>query len=350
VTGPAMTGTLVDLRSDTVTKPTAAMRAAMAAAEVGDDGYREDPTLRRLEELAAGMFGTVAALFTASGTMANQIALRVLSLPGTEVLCPERCHVVRYEHAAAARNAGVQLRGLPDADGSVSPEDVTHALADRKHHLPPVSAMLLENTHMPANGRPLSAADTARAIAPAREAGVRVHLDGARLWNAAVALETSPADLARPADTVMACLSKGLGAPMGSLLGGPDDVIEAAREERAVLGGNLRQGGVVAAAGIVALETMMERLVDDHRRARRLAEALAELFPDSVDPAAIRTNVVCAPLRALPADLVARLGARGVRCGTIDARTVRFVTHLDIDDGAIEQAICALRAIAHEGS
>jgi threonine aldolase len=324
------------------------MRAAMAAAEVGDDGYREDPTLRRLEELAAERFGTAAALFTTSGTMANQIALRVLSVPGTEVICPARGHVARYEHAGAASNAGVQLRGLPDADGSVSPDDVAHALADRDHHLPPVSAMLLENTHMPASGRPLSASDTACAIAPAREAGVRVHLDGARLWNAAVALETTPADLARPADTVMACLSKGLGAPMGSLLGGSADVIDAARETRAVFGGNLRQGGIVAAAGIVALETMTERLVDDHRRARRLAEVMADLFPDSVDPTMVRTNIVCAPLSAFPADLVRRLGAHGVRCGAIDARTVRFVTHLDVDDDAIEHAVCALRAIAHE--
>jgi threonine aldolase len=341
---------MVDLRSDTVTKPTAAMRAAMAAAEVGDDGYREDPTLRRLEELAAGMFGTAAALFTASGTMANQIALRVLSVPGTEVLCPERCHVARYEHAGAARNAGVQLRGLPDVDGCVSADDVAQALADRTHHLPPVSAMVVENTHMPASGRPLAAETTAGAVAPAREAGVRVHLDGARIWNAAVALETSPATLAGPADTVMACLSKGLAAPMGSLLGGPADVIEAAREERAVLGGNLRQGGVVGAAGIVALETMTERLVDDHRRARRLAEALADLFPGSVDPATIRTNIVCAPLRAFPPDVVARLGAHGVRCGTIDARTVRFATHVDVDDGGIEHTICALRTIAGERS
>jgi threonine aldolase len=201
---------------------------------------------------------------------------------------------------------------------------------------------------MPASGRPLSASDTECAVAPAREAGVRVHLDGARLWNAAVALDASPADLARPADTVMACLSKGLGAPMGSLLGGSADVIDAAREERARLGGNLRQGGVVAAAGIVALETMIDRLADDHRRARRLAEALADQFPDSVDPASIRTNIVCARLRALPLDVVARRGAHGVRCGTIDGSTVRFVTHLDVDDDGIEHAICALRSIAHE--
>jgi threonine aldolase len=340
----------VDLRSDTVTRPTPEMRAAMAAAEVGDDGYREDPTLERLEALAASRFGTEAALFTVSGTMANQVALRVLATPGTEVLCPARCHVARYEHAAAARNAGVQLRPLPDPDGTVSAADIEGALADRVHHLPPVSVLLLENTHMPASGRPITAECTEGVVAPARDAGVRVHLDGARIWNAAVALETTPAVLARAADTVMACLSKGLGAPMGSVLGGPADLVEAAREERAILGGNLRQGGVVAAAGLVALERMTERLVEDHRRARRLAEVLAELFPGSVDPDAIRTNIVCVPLAALPARLLARLAALDVLAGTIDARTVRFVTHHDIDDHGLDHAICALRSIALEGS
>jgi threonine aldolase len=338
----------VDLRSDTVTRPTDAMRAAMANAEVGDDGYGEDPTLCRLEELAAETLGTQAALFTPSGRMANQLALRVLAVAGTEALCAARCHVARYEQAAAARNAGVQLRALPDADGMPSTSDVTSALADRAHHLPRISMLLVENTHMPASGQPLSVVETHDLAAPAKAAGLAVHLDGARIWNAAVALGVTPADLAAPADTVMACLSKGLAAPVGSLLFGATDVIDAAREERSVLGGNLRQGGVVAAAGIVALETMFERLADDHRRARRLAEGLAELFPESVDPATVRTNIVCASLDALPESVVERLEASGVRCGTIDARTVRFVTHLDVDDRGIDRALDALRALARD--
>jgi threonine aldolase len=324
------------------------MRAAMAAAEVGDDGYGEDPTLRRLEELAAGMLGTEAALFTPSGRMANQLALRLLATAGSEALCPARCHVARYEHAAAARNAGVQLRGLPDGDGVVSPTDVTGALADRDHHLPPISMLVLENTHMPASGRPAPPDETDALATLARDAGLAVHLDGARIWNAAVALGETPAALAAPADTTMACLSKGLGAPVGSLLFGSAAVVAEAREERAVLGGNLRQGGVIAAAGIVALETMVDRLEDDHRRARRLADALAELFPGSIDPSTVQTNIVCAPLDALPDELVARLETHGVRCGTIDARTVRFVTHHDVDDRAVDRAIDALRAIAEE--
>jgi threonine aldolase len=321
------------------------MRAAMADAEVGDDGYGEDPTLRRLEELAAATLGVEAALFTPSGRMANQIALRLLATPGTEVLCPARSHVARYEHAAAARNAGVQLHGLPDDDGVLAAADVSAALADRAHHLPPISALVLENSHMPASGRPVTAAETAAGAAPARGARIAVHLDGARIWNAAIALDATPAELAAPVDMVMACLSKGLCAPVGSLLCGAEAAIAAAREERSIFGGNLRQGGVVAAAGIVALETMVERLGDDHRRARRLAYALAELFPGSVDPESIRTNIVCASLDAFPSDLIARLDALDVRCGTIDARTVRFVTHHDVDDRALDGAIDALRII-----
>jgi threonine aldolase len=339
----------VDLRSDTVTKPTPEMRAAMAAAEVGDDGYGEDPTLNRLEELAAGMLGKEAAVFTPSGRMANQLALRVLATPGTEALCASRCHVVRYEHAAAAQNAGVQLRALADDDGALSGGDVEAALADRDHHLSPVSMLLLENTHMPASGHPMTAAETDAVVEPARAGGLAVHLDGARVWNAAVALDVAPAALAAPADTVMACLSKGLAAPMGSLLCGSIDVVAAAREERSAVGGNLRQGGVVAAAGLVALETMVERLAEDHRRARRIAEVLAELFPGSIDPDAVRTNIVCAVGAALPAAIVARLAEHQVLCGTIDARTVRFVTHYDVDDADVERCVDALRTIAREG-
>jgi len=338
----------VDLRSDTVTQPTPEMRAAMAAAEVGDDAYGEDPTLQRLESLAAALLGTEAALFTPSGRMANQVALRVLARPGTEVLCPARCHVYRYEHAATATDAGIQLHPLADDEGSLDPADVAAAVADQEHHLPVISALTLENTHMPANGRPLSRNEVEAVTSPAREAGLAVHVDGARIWNAAVALGVSPAELAAPADTVMFCLSKGLGAPMGSVLCGPSEVIAAAREERSRLGGILRQGGIVAAAGIVALETMVDRLADDHARARRLADVLADRFPGSVDPPTVRTNIVCAPFTSLPDKIIERLEERGVRSGTIDARTVRFVTHKDVDDAGLDVAIDALHGIADE--
>jgi threonine aldolase len=337
---------IVDLRSDTVTTPTVEMRRAMADAEVGDDAYGEDPTVRRLESLAAGLLGKEAALYVPSGTMANQLALRVLGRPGTEVLCGERSHVSRYEHAAAAGNAGVQLRPLPDADGILHADDIAHAATGPAHHLPEISAVFLENTHMPASGRPWRVDELHPVTTVARAHGFAVHCDGARIWNAAIAVGVSPSELAAGTDTVMFCLSKGLSAPVGSLLCGPRAAIAEARAHRSRLGGGMRQAGIIAAAGVVALETMVDRLVDDHTRARRLAEALAELFPGSVDPATVETNIVCARAAALPPDLLERLVADGVRAGTIDVDTVRFVTHRDVDDAGIDRVVDALRRMA----
>ncbi|MGH8993366.1 MAG: threonine aldolase family protein, partial [Acidimicrobiia bacterium] len=208
----------VDLRSDTVTTPTPAMRRAMAEADVGDDCYGEDPTVNALQELAAAMVGKEAALYVPSGTMGNQLALRLLARPGTEVLCPARCHIRQYEAAAAARNAGVQLRALPDAGGSFTPAAVEHAAAGPAHHLPPLSLVTIENTHMPASGRPLPAAYVDSLAAAAGRHGLPLHCDGARIFNAAVALGVPAPALAAPAETVMFCLSKGLAAPVGSLL------------------------------------------------------------------------------------------------------------------------------------
>src|SRR5581483_6327515 len=207
-------GGWVDLRSDTVTTPTPEMRRAMADAEVGDDAYGEDPTVNRLQSLAAALLGKEAALFVPSGTMANQLALRVLGRPGTEILCGERAHVYRYETAAAAGNAGVQLRPLPDGSGVLDPGTVTAAAADQQHHLPPISAVAIENTHMPASGRPWRIAEVEAVADAARRNGFALHCDGARIWNAAVALGVHPSELAAPVDTVMFCLSKGLAAPV----------------------------------------------------------------------------------------------------------------------------------------
>jgi len=332
----------VDLRSDTVTLPTPAMRRAMAEADVGDDVYAEDPTVNRLQELAAAMVGKEAALYVPSGTMGNQIALRLHCRPGTEVLCPERAHLRQYEAAAAARNAGVQCRPVPDTDGTFTADDVHFAAAGPANHLPPLSLVAVENTHMPSGGRPWPPAQLEAVAAAARAQGLPVHCDGARIFNAAVALGLPAAALAAPADTVMFCLSKGLSAPVGSLLAGPADLIAEARAERARLGGGMRQAGVIAAAGIVALETMVERLADDHARARQLAVALAERFPGSIDPGTVLTNIVCADARRLPADFVDALGREGVRAGTIDQRTVRLVTHKDVGDDDLERAIDAL--------
>jgi threonine aldolase len=336
---------VIDLRSDTVTQPTDEMRAAMAAAEVGDDAYGEDPTVNRLQTLAAALLGKEAALYVPSGTMANQLALRVLSRPGTEVLVPERAHVYRYEGAAGTWNAGVQPHPLADTDGLVRAEQITYALAGAEHHLVPVSMVWIENTHMPANGRPWNAEEVGAVAAAARTQGLPLHCDGARIWNAAVALGVSPSTLVAECDTVMFCLSKGLSAPVGSLLCGGADVIAEARRQRQRLGGSMRQAGIIAAAGIVALETMVERLADDHARARKLAEALAERFPGSVDPGDVRTNIVCCPIPALPDHALDRLESAGVLAGTLDPSTYRFVTHKDVDDVGIDLACRAIQSL-----
>ena len=257
---------MIDLRSDTVTVPTAEMRRAMADAEVGDDVYGEDPTVNRLESLAAALLGKEAALYVPSGIMANQLAIRVLATPGTEVLCPDHAHVYRYEAAAAPLNSGVQMHPLWDL-----PDGISTAIVGRAHHLPSPSLLVIENTYMPLSGAPIAADEMKTLCALAHDGGIRVHVDGARIWNAAIALGTSPSALVAPADTVMFCLSKGLSAPVGSVLCGPTEVIADARAHRSRLGGGMRQAGIIAAAGIVALETMVERLADDHRRARTLA-------------------------------------------------------------------------------
>jgi threonine aldolase len=330
----------VELRSDTFTTPTPEMRRAMADAEVGDDEYGEDPTVNRLQSLAAGLLGTEAALYTPSGTMANQLAIRVLSRPGTEVLCPARSHVYQYELAASPQNSGVQMHPLWDV-----PDGIVTAVEGAAYEFPPVSMLTLENTYMAMSGAPTGADEMRTLVGLGHERGLPVHIDGARIWNAAISTGSTPRELMAGADTVMFCLSKGLGAPVGSVLCGPAAVIAEARVQRRRLGGGMRQAGVIAAAGIVALETMVERLADDHARAARLADALAQRWPGCVDPATIHTNIVCARLETLPDRFVERLAASGVRVGTIDPRTVRFVTHKDLDDDDVSRAISAFDEI-----
>jgi threonine aldolase len=327
---------MVDLRSDTVTKPTPQMRRAMADAEVGDDVYGEDPTVNRLESLAAGLMGKDAALYVPSGTMANQLAIRVLAERGTEVLCPDRAHVYRYEGAAAPLNSGVQMHPLWDV-----PDGIASAIEGRAHHLPTPSMVVLENTYMAASGAPIGAEEMTSLCKAAHAGRVRVHVDGARIWNAAIALQTPPRAIVKDADSVMFCLSKGLAAPVGSVLCGSKAFVAEARAQRARLGGGMRQAGVIAAAGIVALETMVERLADDHARASNLARALAERWPGSVDPKTVRTNIVCAASAKLPDRFAERLREHNVLTGTIDPRTLRFVTHKDVDDDAIARTIKA---------
>jgi threonine aldolase len=326
------------LRSDTVTLPTPAMRKAMADAEVGDDAYGEDPTVNALQEAFAARVGKAAALFVPSGTMGNQIALRLLAEPGTAVVAGRRQHVVIYENGAGPYNSGVQFLAVDDEDGTISVADVAWAIAAAKHHQPRPSLVCVENTHMPAEGAPWPL-DQLQAVAGA---GLPVHLDGARLFNAEVATGVPAPQYAACSTTVMCCLSKGLCAPVGSLLGGPADVIAAARDERQRLGGGMRQAGILAAAGLVALSSMVERLADDHRRAARLAEVVADRWPKGgTDPAQPRTNVVTFRPNNAGA-VLAHLRGEGVLAGTFAPGVVRLVTHHDVDDTGLEQAVTAI--------
>jgi len=333
---------VVDLRSDTVTQPTEAMRRAMHDAVVGDDDYGEDPSVRALEAAFAQRVDKPAALFVASGIMAIQIALATLSTPGSAVVAGIRSHVVAYEFGAAPRNAGVQFAALDDADGMLRAADVTAAVAAAAFHQPEVSLICAENTAMAASGVPWSMDRWNALLDVAR--GLPVHLDGARLFNAEVATGIDVARWAAGATTVMCCLSKGLCAPVGSVLAGPADVIAAARLARKRFGGGMRQAGVVAAPGLIALNEMVERLADDHARAARLADVVAERWPKcGLDPAAVKTNIVTFR-HDHPDALIAHLGAHGVLAGTIAPDTVRLVTHRDVDDQALAIAVGALRS------
>jgi threonine aldolase len=330
---------VVDLRSDTVTRPTAAMRRAMADAEVGDDGFGDDPTVNRLQAVFADRMGKPQALFVPSGTMANQIALRVLGSPGSLVVAGRRQHVVTHEGGAFGVNQSAQLHVLDDNDGTLDPGEIAQLVAGAEHRWPRPAVVVVENTHLASGGRPwpLERLEAVAAV------GVPVHLDGARLFNAAVATGVSVAALAAQATLVTACLSKGLGAPIGSLLAGPADLIGRARVERKRLGGGMRQVGIVAAAGLVALDTMVERLADDHARARTLAEVVAERWPDAgCDPKEVETNVVLFR-HPDPAGLLDALASDGVWAVTLGPQIVRLVTHCDVDDGAIARAVAAIR-------
>lgn len=326
----------VDLRSDTVTRPTPEMRRAMADAEVGDDGFGDDPTVNRLQGAFAEIVGKEAALFMPSGTMANQVALRLLGQPGSVVFAGRRQHLVVREVAAAGLNSMSQVVTLDDDDGTIDATAVSRWLADAAVGWAPASALFVEDTHGEAGGRvwPL---DRLQALGGL---GIPVHLDGARLWNASVASGTTMAERAASATTVTCCVSKGLGAPVGSLLAGPEALIACARIERKRLGGMMRQVGLLAAAGLVALERV-ERLVEDHARARRLAEAAATRWPGSVDPQVVDTNIVCIE-HSDPMGLLSHLALSGVLAVPSSSSMVRLVTHADVDDADIDRAVVAL--------
>ena len=334
----------IDLRSDTVTRPTPEMRKAMAEAEVGDDVYGEDPTVNRLEGRAAEVLGMEAALFVPSGTMGNAIALRILTQRGDEVLVERRSHVVRYELSGMSVLSGAMPRMADAPGGHLTAEHVRAAVAPRAYYKSDVGLVVLENTHNLGGGTVQRVDEVKTVLTAARECGFRVHVDGARIWNAAVALGVPPAALVAGADTVMACFSKGLCAPVGSVLASSRERVAEARRARKLLGGGMRQAGVLAAAALVALETLIPRLADDHANARLLGNALGRGRGVTVAP--VETNIVVATLedRTAP-DVVAALRAEGVLSTAMDTRTLRLVTHRDVGRPDCERAAAALERV-----
>lgn len=334
-----------DFRSDTMTRPTPAMRAAMAAAEVGDDVWGEDPTVARLEAEAAALLAKPAALFLPSGTMANQVAIHVHCRPGDELICEERCHVYYFEGGGIARWSGTQVRPLVAADGMPAPAQVAAAVRAEDPHFPRSRLVVIENTHNLAGGRVASPERVQAVTAVARGHGLLVHNDGARLLNAAVALGVPAAALVAEVDSTTLCLSKGLGAPVGSLLAGSASFVAAARRVRKALGGGMRQAGVLAAAGLIALQEGPALLVADHRRAKALAQGLAALAWARVDVAATETNIVMLDLEPVvpPDALLAHLRQSLVLAAKAGPRRLRFVLHRDIDDDGVARCLAACR-------
>ncbi len=339
---------IVDLRSDTVTKPTPAMWAAMANANVGDVVYGEDPTVNKLEAMAAERMGKEAALFVVSGTMGNLAALLAHCRRGDEAIIGDKSHTFLYEQGGMAALGGIMPHTVPNQmEGTLCLSDVRDAIRGDDDHFPRTRLICLENTHNVCNGTPLTPWYMERTAEVAREHGLKIHVDGARIFNAAAALGVDARDLVKDADSVTFCLSKGLCAPVGSVLCGSRAFIQEARRARKVLGGGMRQAGVIAAAGVVALEQMTERLVEDHARAKRLAAGLADMPGVMVEP--VFTNILyfsLAPQVTLTTDEVAaRLREYGILINPRSGRTFRAVTHYWIDDEGIERTLKALREI-----
>jgi threonine aldolase len=335
-----MANRVVDLRSDTVTRPTPGMREAMFEAEVGDDVLDHDPTTRALEEKVAGLLGKEAALFFPSGVQANQTALAIQGRPGTEIIVEAGAHIFHYEEGAGAALSGLQVRPVPTPDGLLTAALVREAIRPPSPYNPQTSLICLENTHNSAGGKllPLEIMGEIREVAV--EAGLPIHLDGARLWHASAATGVPPAEFAALADTVMVCMSKGLGAPVGSLLAGTGEVMERAWRVRRRFGGAMRQSGFLSAAGIYALDHHRNRLSEDHRRARVLAEGVAVIRGIEATPP--DTNIVMLDLtddEHSVERLLTFLAEEGVLIAPFGPKRIRAVTHLDVDDSGIERAL-----------
>ncbi len=331
-------GNMVDLRSDTVTKPTAAMRDAMCHAEVGDDVYGEDPTVNRLERVAAELLGKEASVFVPSGTMANQIALLTHTQRGDEVFIHRDNHIYFYEGGGAAMWSQATFTELAGDEGLMTPEEFSDRIRPRNIHHPRPRLLSLENTHNRAGGAALSRSRLMPLVEVAREHGLLVHLDGARIANAAVALHVSIASLTADMDSVYMCFSKGLGAPVGSVLAGPKDYIDQARVYRKWLGGGMRQAGILAAAGLYAVEHHIDRLEEDHVRAARLAEQLRQAGYQ-VDQPSVPTNMVMVNLDRDAAEVIQHMAAQGVLISAMGPRRLRLVTHLDVTDADIDRTL-----------
>jgi threonine aldolase len=338
---------IVDLRSDTLTLPTPEMREAMAKAEVGDDVWEEDPTVRRLEALAAERVGKHSGLFVTSGTQGNLISVLAQTRPGQEVVLDVDSHIFNYEVAGTSVIGGVQMRPVKTERGFLTPAQVQEALRPANIHVPPTGLVCVENTHNRHGGTCCTPEEIAAVAGVAQGASVPVHLDGARLFNAAVALKRDVRDFTRHVDSVTFCLSKGLGAPVGSVVCGRPDFVTRARRFRKMLGGGMRQAGVIAAAGIVALERMVDRLADDHANARTLAEGLSRLPGISIDLASVQTNIVILRVaRPGGADaLVQACQARKVKVHAIGPNAIRCVTHKDVDAEDVKRALEAFTEI-----
>jgi threonine aldolase len=337
---------VIDLRSDTVTKPSPAMRIAMGNAEVGDDALGDDPTVKRLEAMAAERMGKEAALFTASGTMANLVALLTHCGRGDEAIAGQLAHMVQAEVGSAAGVASVNLRqAANDAHGRMDLDEIRSLIRPREGYFPRTALICLENTHNYANGAALPASYTAEVASIAHEHGAALHIDGARIFNAACALETTPKELVKDAESVAFCLSKGLSAPMGSLLCGSEQFVARARINRRMVGGGLRQVGIVAAAGIIALEEMVDRLADDHANAQHLANGLASIPGIVIDPSVVQTNIMFWHHEAIDTvKLNAALRERGVLSTMVHGR-LRMLTHYGIERSDIDDALATIREV-----
>ena len=346
---PPMTTCTADLRSDTITMPTEAMREAMMHAELGDDVLGDEPTVLALQERVADLLGKEAACFVPSGTMANQLAIRAQTEPGDEILCHPDSHIYHYESGAPAALSGCSMAFLQGERGIFDPDSIDEQIRPDDHHFAISRLLVIENTHNRGGGVAWPLEQLQAATDRARSHGLRCHLDGARMWNAAVATGEAPGTIGACFDTISVCFSKGLGAPAGSVVAGDAATMARVHRFRKMYGGAMRQSGLLAAACIHALDHHVDRLAEDHERARRLAEAINECPGFSVELDAVQTNIVyfdVDPSRGTPLELVEALDREGVRMLDIGPRTMRAVTSLAVDDGAIDHSIRVLQSLA----